>query len=709
MTVPQAFGEYELLDVIGGGMGIVYRARRRGESRDVAIKLLRQERLLDGEARARFSRELAALQRVRHPSICPLLAAGEIDGMPFLCMPLLSGSSLAAHIDAARERGAAEPWRQSVAWLATIAEAVQAAHDAGLVHRDIKPSNILIDADGAPHLLDFGLARLDADRFRHLTRTGQVIGTPTYLPPEQLETRRGAIDARSDVYGLGATLFELLTLAPPFAAETRAELYERILDGPLPDLAAHRDDLPRELVEVVEVALSRAPAHRQPSAAEFAADLRRAARGETPRWRRQPWPRRMLVAVRRRAPALLAAVASIVLGTYLMKLLAEQEVLAQVRDLAASGEEIRRSRERLIVAEHADLPPPWPEHVPALEDWLERARRIAADGPFDAALLAVDDPAVRALVVRRHALVRAIADVERRIEHAAGAAAVIAEQAKAWRDVAEAVAADLRFVVALEPQHGLLPLGADPDTGLMEFLHLASHQSGTAMPSRDPAGRLRLEPGHGIVFVLVPGGRTASLHGNGIAVLAPFFVAKHELTRHQHRQLDGGYDPSAWPLVRVPNGELQTVQHPVDNVRFDEVRAVLRRWGMDLPTDLQFDWVATGCGHAYDEAPGPENRLGHQDGYHLNAPVGSFPAGPCGLYDLFGNVAELVLDEFDHLALPRRDGDGLRSIGGEGAARTIRGGWHVGVPWPIDLRGLTLADQGRPQVGVRPVRALEVR
>lgn len=707
MNAPLSFGDYDLLEVIGGGMGIVYRARRRGEDRDVALKLLRQERLLDGEARARFARELAALQRVRHPAICPLLAAGEVDGLPFLCMPLLRGQDLGARIEAARERGDTIPWRDAVAWIATIAEALHEAHRAGLVHRDIKPSNIFVDEDGAPHLLDFGLARFDADRLRHLTRTGQVIGTPTYLAPEQLEARRGETDARADVYGLGATLFELLTAEPPFAAATRVELYERILDGPSPDLTARRPDLPPALAEVLAVALSRTPAHRQPSAADFAADLRRAAHGELPRWRRQPWQRRAVASLRKHTTAVLAAAGAVLLGAHLIHLLAEQRVLAQVRELAVSGDEIRRSRERILLDDYEVLPPPWPEHADRLQQWLARARPLADGKTFDPALLADDDPAARTAAVHRHALVRAVADVERRLADAQAQGETEGDAAAAWQRAAAAVASDPRFGAALRPQHGLLPLGEDPDSGLQLFLHLASHDPGAKVPAKDDSGHLRLEHGHGIVFVLVPGGRATSVEDGAHATLEPFLIAKHELTRSQHRRLDAGYDPSEWPLVRLPTGEVQTLQHPVDNVQFAEVRLLLQRWGMDLPTDLQFDWVAGSCGDASVAPKRIENCMGHDDGFHLNAPVGSFPAGPLGLHDLFGNAAELVLDAFERFGALPRDGDGLRSLGDQAANRTMRGGSHNGIPWPIALRGVLLADQRLPYVGVRPVRALE--
>jgi len=396
---PVPFGPFELLAPLGGGMGVVYRARRVDDGTELAVKLLRRERLLDGEARERFAREVRALHQLTHPSICPLLDAGEVDGMPYLCMPLLRGSTLGALLARARERAVplaallpgassdAPPWQPVVALFARLADALDFAHRRGFVHRDVKPANLWVDPHGQPLLLDFGLTRGRDDRYRDLTRTGQVVGTPTYLSPEQLDARIGPVDGRSDVYGLAAVLFEALALEPPFHAATRLELFTAILRGIGGELRSRLAGVPTALATLLVAALARDPACRPPTAGAFAADLRRVLAGGQPLTRRPGWRHRLADQLRRNPgqTTLTAAVlASAALAAAITLHGREDAALARQRaDVVA----MRQHEGRLALArEQAEaLPPPWPRHAAVLAAWLREQGEPLAAAPADVA------------------------------------------------------------------------------------------------------------------------------------------------------------------------------------------------------------------------------------------------------------------------------------------------------------------------------------
>ncbi|MBX3468806.1 MAG: serine/threonine protein kinase, partial [Planctomycetes bacterium] len=219
-------GPYEVLRELGrGGMGVVYEVRDPALPRRLALKLILDR--ADPDALARFSREVELLARVRHPGVVAVHAVGHAPEGPFVLMDLVEGeplSRLVGRLDA----------RRAVEVVRGLCDAVGALHAQGVLHRDLKPQNVIVRPDGAPVLLDFGLARCAWGPGR-LTRTGDVLGTPRYMAPEQAEGR-GAPDARVDVYGLGAILFELLAGAPPFA---------EVQGGPVALLAAAIEREPR--------------------------------------------------------------------------------------------------------------------------------------------------------------------------------------------------------------------------------------------------------------------------------------------------------------------------------------------------------------------------------------------------------------------------------------------------------------------------------
>ncbi|MBI5772643.1 MAG: protein kinase [Verrucomicrobia bacterium] len=217
-------GDYELLEEIArGGMGVVYRARQSSLKRIVAVKMIRSGELAGDAEVKRFRAEAEAAANLKHPNIVAIHEIGEHEGRHYFSMDLVEGKNLAQFTS-----GKPVAARQAAEWLKAIAEAVQFAHQRGVLHRDLKPQNILVDAEGRPHVTDFGLAKnLQADS--GVTQTGAVMGSPSYMAPEQARGRNDLVGPASDVYSLGAVLYELLTGRAPFVAETPLETLRKVV------------------------------------------------------------------------------------------------------------------------------------------------------------------------------------------------------------------------------------------------------------------------------------------------------------------------------------------------------------------------------------------------------------------------------------------------------------------------------------------------
>ena len=267
--LPASFGDYDLHEEIGrGGMGVVYRATQRSLGRTVALKMLLRRDLASPADLARFRSEAEAAAQLDHPGIVAIFEVGEWDGHPFYSMQFVEGTTLSRRLAAGRL-----PAREAAGLLAKVADAVQAAHDRGVLHRDLKPSNILIDAAGEPHVSDFGLAkRLEGDA--SVTHTGAILGTPCYMSPEQAAGSRGDVGPTSDVWSLGAILYQMLTGRPPFQAATPMDTLLAVLesDPPVPRSLARGVD--RDLEMIALKSLQKPQDLRYESAAGLAADLR---------------------------------------------------------------------------------------------------------------------------------------------------------------------------------------------------------------------------------------------------------------------------------------------------------------------------------------------------------------------------------------------------------------------------------------------------
>jgi serine/threonine protein kinase len=275
------FGDYEVLEEIGhGGQGVVYRARQKSLNRIVALKVIGLSHWATEAHVKRFRLEAEAAASLNHPCIVPIYEVGERDGACYFSMGLVEGGQL----DAVAKREPM-PIRHAAELIAKLARAVHYAHEHGILHRDIKPGNILLDAKGEPHLTDFGLARL-VDTESTVTRTMEVLGTPSYRAPEQAVGNNARITGATDIYGLGAVLYQLLTSHPPFAGGTTYETVRLVLDTEPRQPRLWNPKIDRDLATICLICLEKDPQRRYSSSLALAEDLERWLKHEPIRARR---------------------------------------------------------------------------------------------------------------------------------------------------------------------------------------------------------------------------------------------------------------------------------------------------------------------------------------------------------------------------------------------------------------------------------------
>jgi hypothetical protein len=350
------FGDYELLEEVArGGMGVVYRARQVSLERVVALKMILAGQLASAADVARFHREAQTAANLRHPSIVAIHEVGEHDGQHYFSMDFIDGSSLADRL-----RRQPLPPAEAAALLVVVARAIGHAHRHGVLHRDIKPSNILIDRDGRPLVSDFGLARRQSDE--GLTASGAILGTPGYVAPEQARGDTRGVGPASDVYSLGAVLYECVTGRPPFQAATPLDTILQSLESdPVPPRLLNRA-VSRDLETLILQCLAHQPRRRYPSADDLANDLERWLRNEPIRARRVGWLEQAVLWARRRpAQAALAAVSlaaalalAVVVSVYSVRLgekavalrQAEEQIGRREQEVTALDRQVRRQIDR---------------------------------------------------------------------------------------------------------------------------------------------------------------------------------------------------------------------------------------------------------------------------------------------------------------------------------------------------------------------------
>lgn len=344
---PHQLDDFELLREAGrGGMGIVYEARQISLARRVAVKVLPRAGMLDPRQLQRFQNEARAAAQLNHPHIVDAICVGCAGGVHYFAMRFVDGQTLAQVIGEGEREGTREEekrrLRVAAEWIAQAAEALEHAHTLGIVHRDVKPSNLLIDRVGKLWVTDFGLARFGDEA--GLTMTGDLLGTLRYMSPEQALGQRAAIDHRSDIYALGATLYELLALRPVFDGADRSDLLRQLVFTQPRPLRKLDPRIPRDLETIALKALEKAPADRFATAGEMAADLRRFLRGEpiqakppTLAQRTVKWCLRHRGLVAASAAGLLLVVVGLAISTLL---------IARSRDEAVAARQVAEDRDR---------------------------------------------------------------------------------------------------------------------------------------------------------------------------------------------------------------------------------------------------------------------------------------------------------------------------------------------------------------------------
>lgn len=375
--LPRRLGDFYLLREIGrGGMGIVYEAEQVSLRRRVALKVLPQAMLQDALRLQRFEQEAHAAAQLHHPHIVPVFAVSSENNARYYAMQFITGPSIATLVQQRRANGpsAADPARFQAAavWGRQAAEALHYAHEVGVVHRDVKPGNLLVDDHGDLWVTDFGLARLRGEA--ELTATGELVGTLRYISPEQAQGVRGVADHRVDIYGLGLTLYELLTLEPAVPGEDRGELLRRLLHEEPKPPRAHDATIPHDLETIILKALRKDPAERYATAAEMADDLRRfldrqpvLARRPTRRQRAQAWARRHAVGVAVALGVLLVVAAGLAVSTALAAHAYEEARKKQTALEVSQGLTLRANEEAKRRQEEAE----------SKQAYAERSRAVA--------------------------------------------------------------------------------------------------------------------------------------------------------------------------------------------------------------------------------------------------------------------------------------------------------------------------------------------
>ncbi|MCB9882424.1 MAG: protein kinase [Planctomycetes bacterium] len=662
-------GEFRIVRELGrGGMGVVFEAIQESLGRKVALKVLPSHISLNRGALERFRREAMSASKLSHPAIAQVYSVGKDQDLHYFAMELVEGPSLEKTLEAVRgrdpgkigtslleaagfDRGTWLPpsphepfFAASAAWIAEIAEALTSAHNARVLHRDLKPSNIIVRRDGSPVLVDFGLSQDSMET--GLTRTGDAVGTPAYMSPEQA-TGAKDLDGRVDVYGLGATLYELITLRPPFTGANAPVIMQKILDEEVVDPCKINSACPRDLATIVLTCLQKRRDDRYRSARELAVDLRNFLRGESITAKAPTAGskiRRGLV--KRRKTILASAVTTAALAVLTAGFLALRGGL----DIRSGEEELSRAISALQKNEEAD----------ALEAF-SKARDLLGDARVREAWLDQLSPKIEDHLRRREG-----AEVTRLLNSYAIPYSKD-ERVVLWME--RAIGRGIVRVKLDPPDARLTVRQLNGDAVIGNKVVLAGERlaAGSYLFELDAGadyelGEYVVDVGSGdtldLKLVTVPKAMRPAgvvfVPGNPRAQLGPFWIDRCEVTNRAYleflqslpaTQREEFLPRDGWRDGRPISGELDA---PVRSIRLSDAISYARWKGGHLPSLEEFQAAGRlGGNWPYPWGTKSDEARVVADPHKLSGPrpVGERTSGAsrCGVHDLLGNVAEWVL------------------------------------------------------------------
>jgi formylglycine-generating enzyme required for sulfatase activity len=673
---------YEILGILGhGGMGVVYRARQLKANRLVALKMLRALEHATPQDRLRFQIETEAVARLQHPHIVQLYEAGEVRGQPFFSLDFCDGGRLTEQL----KKKPPSP-REAAALIETLARAMHYAHLRGVVHRDLKPGNVLLaGAERVPKITDFGLAkRIDAEA-RDVSRTGAIMGTASYMAPEQAAGKVHDTGPAADVYALGALLYECLTGRPPFEGPQHAVLMSVLSDEPVPPSRLGAK-VPADLETICLKCLSKEPARRYASAEELADDLRRFQAGEPIRARPVGIVERGVKWVRRHAAVTALAAAVLLVGALGMAGIVWKYLDAEKQKQEAHKEAARAQRASDYLASIF-------EHADANDPRGTAARHILDDAEQNIPQKFADQPELR------DQLLQQIGSVYDKITANAPLAMIL--------EVSGNVGLQSTRDAPRRPVHQTLlyagdrlSLGEDGQVRLviLSDLHQEWLRSGREATVRrkgcEPADAIMKRSGDVLMtFVRLPKGTFYMGWGSfydpmhiskGVKTEIPedFEIAVHDVTQGQWQALMGE-NPSYFARFGGGRSEVKTLSDeelklfPVETVSWDDAQEFIRRlnekerghgYVYGLPTEAEWEYACRGgatseeeCSHHFYFDKPTDDLSSEQANFNGNIPagrapkgkylerptrVGAYPSNRLGLCDMHGNVWQWCADDY---------------------------------------------------------------